>query len=53
MNICHVKIHVLLYVYKCWPVLLFYFLAFELVLVGFEISSGLGFGSRSGFASKN
>jgi hypothetical protein len=53
MNICHLKIHVWFYVYKCSPVLLFYFLGFELVLVGFGISSGFGFWSRSGFGSKN
>lgn len=53
MNICHLKIHVWLYVYKCSPVLLFYFLGFELVLAGFGISSGFGFWSRSGFRFKN
>jgi len=44
MNICHLKIHIWLYVYRCWPFLQFYFLGFELVLVGFGISS-LGLGS--------
>jgi hypothetical protein len=53
MNICHLKIHVWLYVYKCRLVLLFYFLGFELVLIGFGISSGFGFRSRFGFGSKN